>query len=179
MNEHEFLLRFEKTLREEEYDCSLVEATDTVPYERLITFIGLDEKERERILEVTVLKQEFFKGLVEGEKEGSDFFRVQFQVFFPFNIEPSASNQVASLICYLNRLVELPGFDMDEINLQVSYRYVFLYGEKGFNKKLFTSLVGFIMLTIELFGATLEKVATGETTFNQLLEQIIEIAKKM
>lgn len=179
MNEHKFLTEFQKILSDEEYDCSLVEATEAVPYERLLVFLGLDEKDRERMLEVSALKQEFVKGFESTESDGSDFFRIQFQVGFPFTIQPRASAQMGSLVCYLNRLIELPGFEMNEIDLQLSYRYVLMYGEKGFNKKLCISIVGLIMLLLELFGSTLEKVAIGETTFNELLEEIIAISQNL
>src|SRR5262249_42511673 len=116
------------------------------------------------------------KDLTLTESKEPAFFRVQFQVGLPFNIQPSASGQVASLICYLNRLVELPGFEINEIDLQVFYRYVLMYGEEKFNKKLFISIVGYIMLLIELFGSSLEKIAEGKITFNDLLQQIIDIA---
>lgn len=181
MNEHEFLKKFQQVLTDEKYDCSLIEISEGVPYERLLVFIGMDEKNREKILEVTALKQELFQDL-EGKKHkksGPAFYRIQFQMPFLFSVKPTVGAQVSSLVCYLNRLIELPGFDLDEINLKLSYRYVLLYGEEGFNKKLFTSIVGLVMLQTELFASSLEKVATGEITFNQLLEQIIEISKLM
>lgn len=179
MTEMEFLKQFEKVLTEEEFDCSFLEATDAVPYERLLIFLGVDEKERERVLEVTAIKQVFMQGLDFSNPQEPDFFRIQFQIAFPFNIHPQAVSQVSSLICYLNRLVELPGFEMNEIDLQLFHRYILLYGEEKFNKKLCLSIVGLIMLLLELFTATVEKVAAGETTFNQLLEQIITMAQRL
>lgn len=179
MNEHEFLERFQKVLRDEEYDSSLIEATDVVPDERLLVFLGIDEREREKILEVTALQQEFFKELRMNELKEPDIFRIQFQVVFPFNVEPKATNQMASLICYLNRLIEIPGFEMNEIDLQLSYRYILMYGEKKFNQKLLLSIIGLIMLLIELFGSTLEEVAQGKKTFNDLLEQIIALGQQL
>lgn len=179
MNEREFLTQFEQTLKLEEFDCSLVEANEVIPYQRLLVFLGLDKKERERILEITALKQEFIKGLDLSESHGSDLFRVQFQVGFPFNIQSEATAQIASLICYLNRQIELPGFEMNEIDLQLFYRYILLYGEKKFNKQLCISIVGLIMLLLELFTSTLERVSSGEATFNDLLEEIIKIAHQI
>lgn len=177
MKEHELLKQFEKTLNDEEFDCSLVDPSEEVPYERLLIFLGMDEKERERILEVTALKQELVQGMDLIESDEPDFFRVQLQIGFPFKIKPNCCAQVGSLVCYLNRLIELPGFEMNEIDLQVSYRYVLMYGEGKFNKKLFISLVGIIMLFIELFENTIERVSSGEITFNEILEQIVQIAQ--
>ncbi len=176
MNEHEFLLQFQKILEDEEYDSSLVDATEFVPYERLLVFLGLDEKDRERILEVTALKQQFIKGFEDSTASEPNIFRVQFLVNMPFEINPETTSQVSSLICYLNRMIEIPGFEMNEADLKLFYRYVLMYGEKKVNKKLCISIVGLIMLLLELFGSTLEKTSKGETTFNQLLEQIIQIA---
>lgn len=179
MDELQFLKNFQEMLKTEEYDCVLIERTEENPYDRLLVFLGLDEKDREKILEITALKQELIPGAgLSGEKEPA-FFRVQFQVGFPFSMLPESSTQVSSLVCYLNRLIELPGFEMNEIDLQLFYRYVLLYGEEKFNKKLFASIVGMIMLTTELFGSTLEKLSSGEMTFNAILEQIIEIGRQI
>lgn len=179
MNEHEFLVQFQSILRDEEYDCALVDATDVVPYERLLVFLGLDEKDRERILEVTILKQELMKGMELTKSIEPDFFRIQFQIGFPFSALPETSNQITSFVCYLNRMIELPGFELNEIDLKLFYRYVLLYGEEKFNKKMFISIVGMIMLTLELFSHSLEKIAVGEMTFNALLEQIISLGEKI
>lgn len=180
MSDKDFLNQFEKILMEEEYDCSIVESNETFPYDRLLVFLGVDEKERERILEVSVLKQEMGLNITPDQKNHEpDIYRVQFLIKFPFEVKPSASNQMTSLVCYLNKIVELPGFEVNEVNLDVFYRYVLMYGEKKFNKKLFTSLVGIMMLLTELFSVTLEKVSVGETTFNELLEEVISIAQSV
>lgn len=178
MKEQEMLQQFQKILADEEYDCSLVKATDEIPYDRLLVFLGVDEKERERILEISSLKQEIMHGFDLGSAKSmeGDIFRIQFLVKFPFSVKPEAGSQLSSLICYLNRVIELPGFEMNEIDLQVFYRYVLMYGEEKFNKKLFVSIVGIIMLLNELFSSTLDNVATGETTFNELLEKIVSIS---
>ena len=165
MNEQEFLTKFQKILKDEEYDCALVQASDAIPYAKLLVFLGLDEKDRERILEVTALKQELMKGQDSTEDAEPDIFRIQFQASFSFSVQPSAVQQVSSFICYLNSLIELPGFEMNEINLKLFYRYVWMYWGKKINKKLCLSIVGLIMLFMELFGSSLEKVAAGETTF--------------
>ncbi|BBI17717.1 hypothetical protein [Neochlamydia sp. S13] len=176
MTEEKFLKQFQQALMDEKFDCSYIEATDQTFYPRLLLFLGVDDKEREKILEVTAIKQELMQGL---DSSDNPFYRIQFHAVFPFNIHPQASTQVSSLICYLNRLIELPGFEMDEINLTLNYRYILLYGERDFNKNLYFSIVGLIMLTLELFNSTLERVARGETTFNQILEEIIKIAQQV
>nr|WP_166156318.1 hypothetical protein [Neochlamydia sp. AcF84]NGY95246.1 hypothetical protein [Neochlamydia sp. AcF84] len=176
MTEEKFLKQFQQALMDEKFDCSYIEATDQTSYPRLLLFLGVDDKEREKILEITALKQELMPGLASSD---NPFYRLQFQAVFPFAVHPQASTQVSSLICYLNRLIELPGFEMDEVNLKLNYRYILLYGERSLNKNLCFSIIGLIMLTLELFSSTLERVAIGETTFNQILEEIIKIAQQV
>lgn len=177
MDEHRFLKEFQKALVSEEFDCTLIKETPELPIERLIIFFGLDEKDRERNLEITTLKQVAMGGLAPNGEDPT-FFRVQFQAAFPFKVKETAVGQVASLVCYLNRVVELNGFELDEVNLQISFRHVFLYAEKGFNEKLFLALTGIIMLLCEMFSDGLEQVASGEVTFNKILEKVIEASQK-
>ena len=179
MKAYDFLKQFQQCLQKEEYDCTLIEATEATPYTGLLVFLGLDEKDRERVLEISIVEQESFKKLRTSKSQELNLFRIQFQTKLPFEIQPEACSQVSSLICYLNRLIELPGFEMDEINLQLFHRYVLIYGESSFNKTVCISIVGFIMLLLELFSSTLERLAQGETTFNQLLEEIVEIGNKL
>ena len=140
-DESEFLKKYRQVLEEEQLDCSILSESEQVPYERLLVFMGLDEKERERFLEITCLKQAILPDVLNENNKQPEFFRVQYTLPLPFDVKDDAASQVSGFICYLNKMLELHGFEFDEVHLKVSYRYVFVYGEKDFNKQLFISLV--------------------------------------
>lgn len=161
----------ENFLEKEEFDCTRIPSSLELPYERLLVFIGLDYEKREQILEIVAQEQ---LQISDQEK----YYRIQFQLSFPFKVENLALNQVGSLILFLNQLVDFPGLELHELNNQVVYRYVWLAKKSGIDSKLITSIVGIVMLLLELFTPSIERLAQGNTTFNELLEEVIKIAKK-
>lgn len=169
------LEQIEKFLEKEQFDCSLVNSSEDVPYDRLLVFLGLDYEKREQILEI-IAQEQLTDPLVKSSPEES-YYRIQFQIPLSFKVEDLALNQVASLILFLNQLVDFPGLELHELNNQVIYRYVWLTKGSGIDSKLIISITGIIMLLLELFTASIERLALGKSTFNELLEEVIKIAK--
>lgn len=163
-------------LKNENYDSHLLEPTDEFPSERLLAFIGVDYQQRERILEVTLQQQELAEGMAHPIP---GYVRLQFQSTLSFEVNDMASNQVASLLLFLNHLLELPGFEMSEIDSKVRYRYVLLTDSHGVDAKVCFAIIGIIILILDLFTETIEKVAIGEMSFNELLENILQTAQKI
>lgn len=165
----------EAALKNENYDSHFLEPMDEFPYERLLAFLGVDYKKREKILEVTLQQQEF----AEGDSHAPGYVRLQFQSTLPFDVNELFTSQVASLLLFLNHLLELPGFEMSEVDSKVRYRYVLLTDSQGVDAKVCFAIIGIIILILDLFTETIEKVASGEMTFNELLENILETAQKI
>jgi hypothetical protein len=167
MAEKRFLKDLKEILHKAQLDCSLEEATDQLPI-RLLVYLGTDAKERERILEITSEQQDFT-----GEG-GSKYYRVQFQLLFPFKFIDNRVSQIASLICFTNRMIELPGLEMSEIDNSLFYRYTLLTIDHGLDKTLLAGIIGNIMLIADLLSDTLEGVGSGKTDFNSLLEELVK-----
>lgn len=163
-------------LRSENYDSSLIPASEEFPYERLIAFLGVDYQKRERILEVTLQQQELAEGLTTPLP---GYVRLQFLSMLPFDVDDDSSSQVASLLLFLNHLLELPGFEMSEIDSKVCYRYVLLTDSNGVDAKVCFAIIGIIILILDLFTETIEKVSSGLMSFNELLENIQQTAQKL
>ncbi len=161
-------------LEQEKFSCVLYPATEQPSPARLLVFLGNDYKKREQILEITSQEQQLHKNLTEYPSL-TPYHRLQFRILFPFEVKEAALNQVASLILFLNQLLDLPGLELNELNNQVSYRYVWLVKEEGIDAKLVLSLVGTILLIMELFTQMIEYLADGTTTFNELLEEVIKV----
>lgn len=161
-------------LEKEEFTCSISSATAEIPVERLTVFLGLDVKKRERILEIMALQQQALPEFSSPKKDTLPY-RLHFRVPLPFKIKDLNMNQVASLLLFLNQFIDLPGFELDELNGQVIYRYVWIIKPDVIDAPLIMSIMGSVLLNLSLFSETIESLASGEMTFTELLAQIIQL----
>lgn len=166
------LEKIKEILDEEEFPCSLASVSEKVPVEHLLVFLGLDVKKRERMLEVMIGQQISPELLL--SKTSSLPYRIQFRVQLPFKVHDIALSQVASLILFINQLIDLPGFELNELEGQVFYRYVWINQPASIDHLLIMSIMGSIMLNISLFSETIESLCDGKMTFNDLLAQITQ-----
>lgn len=169
------LKHLEGLLNAEGMDASLISSDDESPQDRILVFLGNDQQGREQILEITAQDQELGQSL-KGEisQDEPHLARVQFQVLLPFQLKAAASKDVAGLLCYLNRQMELPGLEMNEVDDSLFYRHVLLTTHENLNKTLVVSIVGIIMFILKLYSELIEKVASGKMTFNNVLEKVVE-----
>lgn len=170
------LKQIQQYLEKEKFECSRVGVTEQIPFDRLLVFLGLDGKKREQILEITAQEQIFNES---GDKKGHVpvYYRLQFHYLFPFAIQDLALNQVGSLILFLNQMSDFPGLELNELENQISYRYIWLAKDSGVDESLILSIIGIIKLTLELFTNSLERLAQGEVSFNDLLKEVVELGK--
>ena len=174
MKDTSILGRFEKIFRAEGKNCSLEQASDSFPLPQLLVDLGQDKQNRPRVLAIT-FQEQFFQAILESQKlqAESRYVSIQFDMVFPFEMSVQTSREVACVLLFINRLIDLPGFGMSETDNQIYYRYVLLAQEKAIDKPLLLGIVGTIMLAMDLFGELIEHAASGKMTFNQLLEKII------
>ncbi len=165
-----------KILEKEEFDCALASATEQIPFDRLLVFLGLDPKERERFLEIIASQQPVSPEFM-LPKAASLPLRIQFRVQLPLKVQNLALNQVASLLLFLNQFIDVPGFELNELEGQVLYRYVWIIHPSAIDATLLLSVIGSIMLNLGMFSDTIESLADGKVSFNDLLSQIIKIAE--
>ena len=178
MNEMEILKSLEKMYKEEEMDCSIEPDLKSPPFGRLFLYLGEDSLSRERILEITAQAQDLGESLKTPPQEPR-FARVQFEVALPFEVKETASADTASLLAFLNRMLELPGYEFDEVNGKVYYRYVLLTEQSKLDKSLIMGITGVIRFLLELFTDSIERIAEEKNTFNELLEQMLERVEEM
>ncbi len=174
-----YLDNLKKQIHLAEMDCLLIEARENSAIEQLIVYLGPDYKNRERLLSVQIQQQELGQSLPGAQAEQLPYFYIQFKTQFPFPVKEVSLAQIASLMVFLNRLTQLPGFEMNEVENSVSFRYIHLTTEVEPNPKLCLSIIGNIMLLIDLYGETIEKVAIGQMSFNELLQQIVDLSKQL
>lgn len=180
MKDSATLQQIASMLSSEKVDCSIVGSTEdhgAVPH--LSVFLGKDYQDRERILSINAQEQVLAGLPNKPDQKRSQYIRVQFQVALPFQVKENAVFEVASLLHLINHTVELPGFELDELNNKVFYRYVLLSTSPDTNPTLYISILGLIMMLLDLFTESIEKLATGQGSFNDLLKQILEISTQI
>lgn len=175
MNEKEVLDSLKDILDQEHFDTTLLAASDKVPWDILLLYMGHDAKKRERVLEITVRRQELGQGL-KSKPHSKEYFHITFALKLPFLCQDEMLFDLGSVILYLNRFLDLPGFEMSEAEARPSFRYVHLTATP-LDKQIILALAGMIGLYISVYSELLEKVASGEKTFNQVLEEVLGMLK--
>ena len=170
------LKRIQDILEKEEFICSISSANETISFDRLLVFLGSDVKKRERILEIKAGHQQVAPEFILPQTTTLPY-RIQFLIQLPFKVQDIALNQVASLLLFLNQFIDLPGFELDELNGQVIYRYVWIIKPEAIDAPLIMSIMGAIMLNLSLSSDTIESLANGTTSFNDLLSQIVQFTE--
>lgn len=168
------LQKIQTLLEAEGVECLLLSATKNLPFDHLKVMLELDDKKRERLLEIVALPQQ-----AQAEAVSPQVFnlpdRIQFRVQLPFKVQDLALNQVASLLLFLNQLSDFPGFELDELEGGVAYRYVWISPSTLLDSPSLMSIVSAVMLNLRLFSDTIESLADGQTSFNDLLTQVTRL----
>lgn len=172
------LQSIEQILKNEGFDCCVDPEDVAPPFGRILLFLGKAREEGELILEITTQHQELGESL-RDPPELPQYMRTQFQLAFPFDALPASGNDIACLLAFLNRTLELPGFEFDEMHHKIFYRYVLLHKRGDFDKTLLLGVVGVALMLCNVFAETIESIAQGKSSFNDLLEELGQLSKKI
>lgn len=170
------LKTIQAVLDEARFTSSIFPASESSPIEQLVVFAGRDQKEREKIIEINAREQQF-DPKISKEQLKDHYYRIQFSVKLPFEVDPLALNQTGSLILFLNQQMDWPGFELNELTNQVLYRYNWLIKESAIDSRLLITIFGSILLNLDMFNDTIEQIAMGRSTFNELLESIVKFGQ--
>lgn len=160
-------------LAEQTYECVFIAACEEYPFNRLLVLLGIDSKEREQTLEIREYQQLLDLGVSDSENTNL-FSHLQFKMLFPFKVSDLANNDLSALIHFINHSSSFPGFEFDELNGEVIFRYVGIFSSKALNAFTIKYLFQCIQFNLTLFSDLLEQVATGNSTFNEILSDIIK-----
>lgn len=156
------------------FDCDLLPKTEEREIEQLLVALGPDNKGRDLVLSVTSaelpLNQELFsKNKVKDIKKTYHF--LQLACCFPFKVEEKSLWEMARMILLLNKGLELPGFELSEVDGVVFYRYVLPIVNSHVEEPLLICLVGTIDFLVKGFMEQLEEIATGAKTAQQVIDE--------
>lgn len=167
----------QQLLEENDFSCHLAAPTSTVPYERLLLAWEPNLPElAQDLIEITAQPLQQPEEIQKGEKEAS-YFLIQFQSICSFDVPASTIKQVSTALHFFNRLLHCPGFELDELNDQVLFRYVWYVSKQGLEAPLLIQIIGSIQLCIKLFSPSIKGLAEGEYTLEEILEKVVQLSK--
>lgn len=103
---------------------------------------------------------------------------LQLLAFFPLTVTPKAMGDTARLLHALNRELDLPGFGMEEGSSVVFFRLMAPIVDKTLSDELLEAYVNAIQVVCKTFFPSVLAVASGGMTFDELVAQAQEMAKK-
>lgn len=167
----------QKILMDAQLDCALIEREDSETAHLLI-YAGETPNAKEQVLEISAQALEMGEALSSDGQEGKvTCIRVQLDGHYPYTVVDHAMSEMAQFLHFLNLQVELPGFILDILDNRVVYRHVFLFDSEIIPWKIVLSVAGMIMFFQDAFGTTIEQVAGGKKSFQQVLEDLLRILK--
>ena len=171
--------KIQEILKKENLDYSFFPADKKTPFARVAVYIGEDYKNRPIALEISAIEQEIAHKLLQLEDDHKTYYRIQFQFGFPFSVLPIAMRDTSSLLFFLNQLLELPSFQLDEANSLISYRYVFLATDQMIDQRILLMVLSTAMMYVQLYAPLLEQIALHERTLDAVLKEALEGVKKI
>jgi hypothetical protein len=85
---------------------------------------------------------------------------------------------VALGILFINRQIPFGNFQIDAIDDHIYLHHSQMLSEDSLDKELLTGTIGALMLYSDLFASPLNALASGEISYRELMEQVIEKGKE-
>ncbi len=144
------------------------DSVEGIPQQQLVVPLGVDTNGQERAVVVVLQEPE----LEEGETEQPDDIRlIKFIGVMVVQVVPDANNDVARLVSFLNHMVEFPGFIYTETMHSVNFLYALPVMGTRLQGQQLVSIIGLIGSMIDLYQDTIQQIASGKVSFDQLLSQ--------
>lgn len=103
---------------------------------------------------------------------------LQLLAFFPCEVKADTAAEVARLLHLFNKELDIPGFGMDELAGVVFFRCMIPTANRKISQELFDAYISTIELACKTFSPTVEAVAAGLITFDEILSKAREAAEK-
>lgn len=129
------------------------------------------QKETHQIYEVLSIDDKEFPLFI---KINPDSDILQFITFLPLQFESDAIPDIARLILFINKEMDLPGFGMDESSKMVFYRCVLPSLDKKVSEETLQVYLQTIELVCKTFSPALLAVMQGKMTFEDVLKKVVK-----
>lgn len=168
------LEKIQKFLDENDQPSTLFQPTSEFPYERILIATENQKEQHVDFLEITAL--EMPKDV--AQEESSNCSLIQFQFLLPVKVSAEYFHQISSALHFFNRLLHLPGFELDELTNQIIYRYVWFTAQDRLDASLFMQALGNVQLCFKLFSPFIIEIAKGKYQLEDIIQQVVTLTEK-
>ena len=164
-------------LESEDMPCVQEPKSKEWPFEQLFVPMGVDEQGRDLLLHIKILEEDLSENSesLSLKKESLHFHNIQFHLALPFQIKDDCVGDIARLILLLNRSFGIPGLEMSELDRIVYFRSAILAGQE-IEEAILLSVIGNIVIQMDVFSSSLETVGTGKQTFVEMMNEVLSPA---
>jgi hypothetical protein len=168
------LADIQKLLMEKGLPSSLRQVTEDAPEEHLLVALKTAGQDQEELLEIKTYPQNF-ENAFKKEELLDTYYILQFQFIVPASFSPETFSQLSSSLHFFNRLIHCPGFELDELNNRIVYRYVWFIKKTGIDSFLLMQVIGNIHLCYTMFTPYIKEIAEGKFTLEDILGKVLEL----
>jgi hypothetical protein len=133
-----------------------------------------DDPNNEQIIINFKLHEQEFPMFVRMANEGE---LVQLLCFMPFEAKKTALSDLARLLHFINKEVDIPGFGMDEEQGITFFRCLLPVLDGEISDKILEGYIKSIEMATETFAPAIATVAQGAMTFEEVIKKTQEAAE--
>jgi hypothetical protein len=161
-------------LETKQFKCEILPPSEQIPFNQLVIALDPDYLDRPRILIIRSISRDLSASdeLIGITSEKKSYREIHLIAVLPFQTVENCFAETARFIMLLNKGMELPGFELSEVDRLIFYRHAFVIPEDGLDERILFSLVGMVELLLDSFSESLESVATGKQSLREILEQV-------
>lgn len=172
MGPSDLLKSIQETLDEEEFDCCFQGAREAEGKDLVLVSLGEDSLGRNHELQISCVDHPADESLLSGEQ--LPHVAVTFSTTFLIDFNPKTIYETARFLSFLNTIVDIPGFELNELDNCIRYRYVFLGLPGGLDLYLLLTIVGVHMFAVNKILPFIESIVKEEVSFEDVLTLIIK-----
>jgi len=131
----------------------------------------------EKILKITADMQDLSLFPLLAKKKRT-YLLIDYELTLSFSVQARCHADTALGILFINRQIPFGNFQLEAIDDRIYLRHSQMLCEESLDKEIITGTIGSLMLYSDLFEVPLKDLASGKIAYKDLMEQVIEQAKK-
>lgn len=160
-------------LKTQSTDVKMEKASQEMPLDHLVLRFGVDERNRPQSMSLYVVEKEL-GSLTAQKKMGTKATFIHLYMELPTHIQDEAVGDIARYILLINKALEFEGFGMSEVDRMIYFRHDLHCSQKQLSDEMLMGLIGYILLIVDTFLPHFERIASGEATFVETVEQVMK-----
>lgn len=153
------------------FKCQYIPKNVDILHDQLFVSLEVTGIDEEVILQIKLVEHAL-EDARHGDKDSLHL--LQFFVALPFKVRENKISDTLRFLSLINRSLEVPGFELSEVDQLVYYRYVIMTTENAISSLLIRNLLGVIMFVLDSFSTMIEEISLGKRTLQEVVEEAIQ-----